>query len=584
MRPIGWSISGNDSGGGAGLTADQRAFDSFGVHLCPIVAAVTAQNSLGVARVQAVGADLLEAQLAALEHDLPPLVIKTGLLGSVEQVVVVARWIDRLRLRAPVALVVDPVLKASTGASFTSVELRRAYVRLLIPRATLVTPNRAEALALLQAHRQQGSSAADRTADAHADAQSGNEGLAAIPPLAKALRQLGAKAVCITGGDSEAVDDRMLDWLSTEHAEGWLASPRVDTRHNHGTGCTFASSAAAAFALGFVAADAVILAKMRTRQALIDSYEAGRGAGPVHATVSSTSVDAASMPMMSWAEAPVFAALASSDAPAFSCVPGLYGVVDNTALAIRTVKAGLKTVQLRIKAPPSPDAAWQAQLRNDLHAAALACRDHGALLVVNDHWNAALDLRAEGLPVGLHMGQEDMQTVGESVRRDIAGSGIPLGISSHSLWELCRARGSAPAYIACGPVWPTSTKEMPWVPQGLQNLSWWRAMAGVPVAAIGGVLTAAEVEGAAASGAELVCVVRALASPAGSIASHATSDTTSEATLGLPMRRADVLEDAVAALKQGWTRGRRRWLETIRRSAIAAYAKDGVPRFLHPTL
>ena len=100
-KPIIWSIAGNDSGGGAGLSADQRAAEAFGVHLCPVVAAVTAQNSVGVARVEPVSPELLDAQLAALADDMPPAAVKTGLLGSAENVAVVARWIGRLRARSP---------------------------------------------------------------------------------------------------------------------------------------------------------------------------------------------------------------------------------------------------------------------------------------------------------------------------------------------------------------------------------------------------------------------------------------------------------------------------------------------------
>ena len=154
-KTIIWSIAGNDSGGGAGLSADQRAAEAFGVHLCPVVAAVTAQNSVGVARVEPVSPELLDAQLAALADDMPPAAVKTGLLGSAENVAVVARWIDRLRARDPrVALVVDPVLGASTGAAFADEAVLRAYVELLLPRATVVTPNGREARRLIVALRQ----------------------------------------------------------------------------------------------------------------------------------------------------------------------------------------------------------------------------------------------------------------------------------------------------------------------------------------------------------------------------------------------------------------------------------------------
>ena len=148
--PIAWTVAGSDSGGGAGLQADLRAFDAFDVHGCSAVAAVTAQNSVCVQRIDAVSPELLDAQLAALAADMPPAAIKTGLLGSAANLRVLATWIDRLRQRNPaLAVVVDPVLRSSTGTSFADEELLQAYRHELLPRATLATPNRAEAAALL---------------------------------------------------------------------------------------------------------------------------------------------------------------------------------------------------------------------------------------------------------------------------------------------------------------------------------------------------------------------------------------------------------------------------------------------------
>ena len=105
--------------------------------------------------------------------------------------------------------------------------------------------------------------------------------VAVVPALAQALRAQGTQAVAITGGDSATAPGWSLDWIDTPHASGWLALPRIDTRHTHGTGCTFATSAACAMALGFVAADALVLAKMATTHALRHGYAAGQGTGPV---------------------------------------------------------------------------------------------------------------------------------------------------------------------------------------------------------------------------------------------------------------------------------------------------------------
>jgi thiamine-phosphate diphosphorylase len=135
-----------------------------------------------------------------------------------------------------------------------------------------------------------------------------------------------------------------------------------------------------------------------------------------------------------------------------------------------------------------------------------ACRSAGAELFVNDHWELAHALGAGGV----HLGQEDLLALGGTGRQALDATGMALGISSHSLWELCRARSLSPRYVACGPVWPTLTKAMPWRAQGTHNLRWWRQMAQAPVVAIGGILTPEDVRAAAACGVDGVCIVRAL--------------------------------------------------------------------------
>ncbi|MEZ5641691.1 MAG: bifunctional hydroxymethylpyrimidine kinase/phosphomethylpyrimidine kinase [Burkholderiaceae bacterium] len=419
-----WSIAGNDSGGGAGLVADQRAAEAFGAHLCPVVAAVTAQNSRAVTRVEPVSAELLDAQLAALAGDLPPAAIKTGLLGSAANIAVVARWVDRLRERAPVALVVDPVLGASTGAAFADEAALAAYRELLLPRATLVTPNRREAARL-----------------AGGGAAGGD-----VPALAAALRGTGAQAAAVTGGDdAAAAPGWSLDWIATPQASGWLALPRVATPHTHGTGCTFATSAACALALGFVPADALVLAKMATTHALAHGYTAGQGAGPVAARPG-FATEPALLPAMSWDESSQFSSCLrppdKGQSPKALEDIGLYAIVDSAERVRQVVAAGVRTVQLRIKTPDAPDAAWHAALRQSAADALAACRVAGATLVVNDHWRLAAEL-GEPSHLVVHLGQEDLLALGEAGRAELAASGLKLGISSHSLWELCRARPGA---------------------------------------------------------------------------------------------------------------------------------------------
>ncbi|TMH71956.1 MAG: bifunctional hydroxymethylpyrimidine kinase/phosphomethylpyrimidine kinase [Betaproteobacteria bacterium] len=469
VRPIVWSIAGNDSGGGAGIAADLRAAGAFGVHLCPVIAALTAQNSRAVTRVEPVDPRILEDQLAALEHDMPPAAIKTGLLGSDALVQVVARWVDRLRARRAVALVVDPVQASSTGTVFADEATLSAIRSLLLPRADLVTPNRCEAAALA--------------------------GIVDDPAaLARALRAAGASAAAVTGGDEGG--ELAVDWIETEHACGWLALPRVDTAHVHGTGCTFATAAAAALALGFVAADALVLAKMATANALRQGYPAGEGAGPVAAGAGFAG-DPGLLPTLSFDTEPPRWVPAR---PVADHRIELYAIVDSAARVRQVLAAGIRTVQLRIKHAELP------ALEEEIRASVAACRECGARLFVNDHWKPAAELGADGV----HLGQQDLAALGGAGRRAVADSGLALGVSSHSLWELARAKALCPDYIACGPVWPTTAKAMPWRTQGLDNLSWWCAAAGAPVVAIGGILTAHQVRAAASCGAQLVCVLRGL--------------------------------------------------------------------------
>ncbi|KQP35209.1 bifunctional hydroxymethylpyrimidine kinase/phosphomethylpyrimidine kinase [Pseudorhodoferax sp. Leaf274] len=485
-----WSIAGTDSSGGAGLAADQRALDAWpGTHYCGVVAAVTAQNSQAVTRVEAVSPQLLQAQLAALEADMPPAALKTGLLADAAQMRSVAAWTDRLREATPgLPLVVDPVLGASSGANFADDAAVAGYRAHLLPRATLVTPNRREAARLL------GWPALRRDE---------------VPAAAQALRALGAQSVCITGGDpADTPDDATaaeaglaLDWLDSPHAGGWLALPRIGTGNTHATGCTFASSAAAALAHGFVAADAVVLAKMAATHALRHGHAAGRGPGQVLARAG-FHAEPALLPQMGWDAEPVFAA-----APAERAAPlGLYAIVDSAARVQAVLACGVRSVQLRIKQTEAATPAWWDALHAQVAEAAAACRAAGARLFVNDHWRLAARHGAHGV----HLGQEDLLALGAAERAALRASGLALGISSHSLWELARARSLSPAYIACGPVWPTLTKAMPWRPQGLDNLAWWCAMAGAPVVAIGGILEHAQIGAAAATGADGICVVRML--------------------------------------------------------------------------
>lgn len=174
-------------------------------------------------------------------------------------------------------------------------------------------------------------------------------------------------------------------------------------------------------------------------------------------------------------------------------LPRFYPVLPDAAMIARLVPLGVRLVQLRFKGEA-------AEVSAQIAAARAVCARHGAQLVVNDHWQAALEQRADFI----HLGQEDLDTADIAA---IARAGARLGISTHDRAELDRALALSPAYVALGPVWPTLLKQMPWRPQGLDKLTRWKSLIGdIPLVAIGG-LTPARLPAVFAAGADVAAVV-----------------------------------------------------------------------------
>jgi len=293
------------------------------------------------------------------------------------------------------------------------------------------------------------------------------------PPkvLAAALRKQGAPAVLVHGVPARE-GGAAMHWLASVHACGWVGAANTDADAATDV-TTLARAWSERRAQGHVAVDAALLA-----------FDV--------------------LPLLSWGdEAPQAMPAASAEDPPGM---GIYAIVNAVPSLLQVLAAGVRTVQLRIKQPHDADAAWHATLRQAIAGSVAAAHDHGAGLIVNDHWRVAAELGAGAV----HLGQEDLLALGEAGRAQLRATGMALGISSHAVWELCRARALASAYVACGPVWPTTTKDMPWRPQGLDNLAWWVRAAGVPVVAIGGILEVAQVRQAARAGADGVCVLRGL--------------------------------------------------------------------------
>jgi hydroxymethylpyrimidine/phosphomethylpyrimidine kinase len=257
------TIAGSDSGGGAGIQADLVTFAAHGVHGTSVITALTAQNTTGVTGVHVPPVAFLRAQLDAVLGDLPVAAAKTGMLATEEVVDVVAEAAAAGRLPN---LVVDPVLVSSTGARLLDPGAEVAYVERLLPRALVATPNTREASALL-----------GRRVVTIDDARDAARAIAALGP-----RWVVVKGGHLTGEDAggDAVDV-VVDGTTGEATE--LRLPRVATRNDHGTGCTFAAATVAQLARGRSVPDALAAAKRFVHAGLTSSshWALGAGHGPV---------------------------------------------------------------------------------------------------------------------------------------------------------------------------------------------------------------------------------------------------------------------------------------------------------------
>ena len=251
MIPVALTVAGSDSGGGAGIQADLKTFAALGVYGASAITAITAQNTLGVLRVEPLPSDLVAAQIAAVREDFKVAAVKLGMLASAEIVAAVAEALKGAR-----AVVYDPVLVASSGDALAGAGFLAA-ARSLLGRVDLLTPNLSEAAALLGAE------------PARDEAEMARQG--------RELRALGARAVLMKGGHLEG---DAVDLLVTMEGAQRFAAPRIASQNLHGTGCVLSSAIAAHLALGYDLGDAVAAAKAFTRAAIEKGRYLKLGSGP----------------------------------------------------------------------------------------------------------------------------------------------------------------------------------------------------------------------------------------------------------------------------------------------------------------
>jgi hydroxymethylpyrimidine/phosphomethylpyrimidine kinase len=252
------TIAGSDSGGGAGIQADLKTFEAFGVFGTSAITAITAQNTLGVTAIHALDPELVAAQIDAIASDLGAHATKIGMLANAAIIGAVARALERHALPL---IVLDPVMVAKGGDHLLEPAAVEALRTLLLPRATVLTPNvpEAEVLTGLTITSIDG-----------------------LREAARCLVAMGARTVVVKGGHLVLSTGRAVDVWHDGHQFVELDAARIQTRHTHGTGCTFSSAVAAGLALGRAIDTSVRDAKAYITGALEHAPALGQGHGPVN--------------------------------------------------------------------------------------------------------------------------------------------------------------------------------------------------------------------------------------------------------------------------------------------------------------
>lgn len=252
---IALTIAGSDSGGGAGIQADLKTFQRFGVFGTSVLTAITAQNTRGVRAVHPIPAEIVRAQLAAVAEDLMPAAVKTGMLGTADLIREVAAGILSHRM---MRYVLDPVMVATAGDRLLDADAGPEILARLVPLAFLATPNLEEAAALTGAPV---------------------ENPEEMERAGQRLVEAGARAALVKGGHLPG--DVLVDVLVTPDSVRHFSHPRIQTSSTHGTGCTLSAAITAGLALGKNVDEAVASGIDYVRSAIAAAPALGSGRGPV---------------------------------------------------------------------------------------------------------------------------------------------------------------------------------------------------------------------------------------------------------------------------------------------------------------
>ena len=473
-RPRVWSIAASDCSGGAGAQADLAMTHALNVDCVTLISAITAQNSVGVQNHYSLPVEQLEQQWQSSLIDGLPSVIKLGWLPPSEEF---RTWLLARLSAVACPIIWDPVKQAS-GDGLPTPE-NGLFWRDLLPLITVITPNLAEARWLI------------------ADEQ------ASLQHAITALHTFGVETVCITGGD-DLNDKAVFNYVSHLVAANSADEPEYhvlaqfaikQTRlawQAHGSGCHFSAALAANIANQQRRYDAILFAAIYAQAAFQNASYRVSGYHNCFASNQLPNIDA-------W---PEVIPLSSLMANAVKSPPkvdslGLYALTSELAHLDQLLALGVDTVQWRVK---EPTADFIAQTRTAMQR----CRDANTRFIINDYWQLAIELGADGV----HLGQEDCVAADWQAIRN---AGLITGISTHTEWEIAHARGYQPSYIAFGPVYTPLSKALRYPPLGCEQIAVWRHRYGSERAltCIGGI-TGDQVADIAATGITSIAIVTAL--------------------------------------------------------------------------
>jgi hydroxymethylpyrimidine/phosphomethylpyrimidine kinase len=267
--PRALTIAGSDSGGGAGVQADLKAFARCGVHGMAAITAITAQNTLGVSAIQQIPPEIVLAQVRAVVADIGVDAVKVGMLGDAETIRAVAQALEELPSGTPI--VVDPVMVAESGARLLDRDAEGVLIGEILPRATVLTPNVPEARALVGQRAEDGRGRGSSPAGDEDEAEE----------LIRGVLALGPRIVVLTGGHRDEAVDLFVDSDAPTRVVS-IPGERHPEGASHGSGCTHSSVLAAQLALGRDPLQAAFAARALAGAAVADGLrDVGKGPGPV---------------------------------------------------------------------------------------------------------------------------------------------------------------------------------------------------------------------------------------------------------------------------------------------------------------